>query len=172
VRKVDGTDMLNLGAHAHTVAAENAFVFVTDNGKGRGVKIGRVNAVAESYALDTVSPGNVLQFAFAVFRAGGAVTAMVGEKKLEDHFPMFTKPRSVCKDLHAGFRRSGAGSMDASPFILYHTDTAGAVNGQLRMVAEGGEVNSGFADYLQDIGFPLKRDGHFVYKHKFTLHLH
>ena len=55
--------------------------------------------------------------------------------------------------------------MHIAPLILHHAHPAGAVDGQLGVVAEGGHINAGLAHQLQNILFALDGDRDLVDEH-------
>ena len=76
---VDGADLLDIVAHAHAVAAEDALVGVAHNRRGAAVH-GKVAAVVfEAHFLDAEAAGQVLKLAFAGAQTGGAVAVMAGQ---------------------------------------------------------------------------------------------
>jgi hypothetical protein len=87
-----------------------------------------------------------LQFTFAVFGTGCAITAMVGKQQLQNHFPVFPQLFGICFDYKAFFGHSGTGGIEPPPFIFKHTHTAGAVCRQLGIIAKRRHFNSLFTD--------------------------
>ena len=148
VDEIDGAHMLDLAAHPDAVAAEDAFVHVADDGRRRVVD-GIIRPVVFKADMIQAEPaGQKLQLAFLVFLTDRAVPAVGGQKQFQDHLPVVVKLRCVGADHHFVLGRRGAGSDNVSSLILHHAHPACAVNGQIRIVAEGRDRNADFPDYL------------------------
>ena len=81
MRKIDRADGLHLVAHAHTVAAEDAFAHVFRNAE-RGIVLLRLRrGVRKAHAFDIKAHCKVLELTFAVVAACGAIPAVIGKQE-------------------------------------------------------------------------------------------
>ena len=168
VDEVDGSHMLDLVAHADAVAAEDALVHIPDNG-GRGVIDLIIGPVVLKTDIVKAEPaGQGLELAFLVLFTDGAVPAVGGQQKLQDHFPVVVQLGRIGADHHFILGRCGAGGDDISLVVLHHAHAAGAVNGKIRIVAEGGDVDPDVPDHLKDIFFVCELCAESVYDHIFS----
>jgi hypothetical protein len=56
---------------------------------------------------------------------------------------------------HTAFRRCGAGRENTASLHLHHAHAASAVDADFGMVAEGRQLNAGFAYHLKQVSFSL-----------------
>ena len=165
-RKVQIVDALHFVADAHAVAAENAFVVIHRDGGTGKIHLDMLARVVKADVVDAEADRHLLQAAGAVLFAGGAVAAMRGEQQLDDHTAVLEQTRRVGADMQAVPWLHGAGSLDlAGAFLLDHAHTARAVNRQVGVEAEVGDLHARFAADLQYIRF-------FVVFHADIIHIH
>jgi hypothetical protein len=62
---------------------------------------------------------------------------------------------SSSTEIRLGGHRAGA--LDAAAFDVHQAQPAGAVDAQLRVVAEGGQVDAGLADDLEQVALAVER---------------
>ena len=80
------------------------------------------------------------------------------QQQLQDHPPVLQQLGGVGADLHAVPGLHGAGRIQlAGLYVLHHAHTAGAVDRQLGIAAEGGDVDTGLADHRQHVFLPVER---------------
>ena len=169
--KAQIADALHLVADAHTVAAEDALVEVHRDGGTGEVHLDVLARIVEADVVDAEADRHLLQTAGAVLLAGGAVTAVRGEQQLDDHAAVLEQPRRVGADVQLVFRRHGAGRVDLSgALLLDHAHTARAVNGQIGMEAEVGDLNAGLAADLEHVGFVVIFHADVVHVHNALRH--
>ena len=169
--KAQIADALHLVADAHTVAAEDALVEVHRDGGAGEVHLDVLARIVEADVVDAEANRHLLQTAGAVLLAGGAVAAMRGEQQLDDHAAVLEQPRRVGADVQLVFRRHGAGRVDLSgALLLDHAHTARAVNGQIGMEAEVGNLNAGLAADLEHVGFVVIFHADVVHVHNALRH--
>ncbi len=114
VGEINRADILNLAAHTHAVAAENAFGRIAHDGSGRAVDL-RLRCIAgKADVCYAEALRKFLKTAFAAFFAGGAVTAVRGEQQLQYHSAVMVQLCGVGADRHAVLRRGGAGGNNAA----------------------------------------------------------
>lgn len=151
VGKGQNADPLKLRARPDTAAAQDALVGVADDG-GRGKVYGLdLPVIFKADIVDAQLVGQLLQLAPAVLVTGGAVPAVGGQQQLHDELAVLAQTLGMGVDHHAvpGFFR--AGGEEAASVVLHHAQTAGAENGQLRLVAQGRDLETGLANDGQNI---------------------
>ena len=151
VGEAQDTDALDLRADADTVAAEDALVGIADDGGGGEVHLHLLAVVVETDIVDAVLVGQLLQGALAVLVAGGAVAAVGGQQQLDDELAVLAQALGVGVDDHAVPGLLGAGGEAAAAVVLDGAQTAGAEDGELGLVAQGGDLDTGLADDGQQI---------------------
>ena len=73
--------------------------------------------------------------------------------------------RRIGFDLHFIARRRRAGCDYSAPFVFHHTHTARTVDGKLRIIAEGWQVDSRLPDHRENILFLVKLYNLTIYNH-------
>ena len=158
VGEVDRADALDFGADAHAVAAEHALVRVAD--ERRGGEVDRVVLLHgfEADVLDAELVGDALQGAVLVAGAGRAFAVVVGEQEFHADLAHVADLLGVRVDDHAGRGGGGAGRHDALAFDEDEAETACAVDAQFGVVAEGRDLDPGFADDFEEVALVGERD--------------
>ena len=118
-----------------------------------------VSAGREAHLVHAEAGAQVLQLALAVLDAGRAVAVVVGQQQLQHHLADVQQPRGVGLDLHAVGRRRRARAEHAAALVLDHAHPAGAVDAQLGVVAEGGQIDAGLAHHLQQVALAFDGTG-------------
>ena len=146
VGKAQHAHALNLAAHPHAVAAQNALVGVTDDGRG-----GIVNGLELFIVLKANLPhphlvGQILKDALAGLHAGGAVPAVSSQQQLHNQLAMAAQPLGVGINNHAVPGFLGAGGEALPPVVFHGTQAAGTEGTQLTVVAQSGHIDARLAD--------------------------
>jgi hypothetical protein len=143
-------------AGTHTPAAENTFIHIACEGGVAIIDSDRRLALPHSIEvllLDAQIPGDLLKLAVLVLGTGEAVTVMVGHDKLHSNTARMINRRRFSMDDHTIGSRSGTGSgHTAHPVYFHDTETAGAVRFEVFIIAEGGDIDTGFPRRLKDRG--------------------
>lgn len=163
--------MLGLVAHPDTVAAQDTLGGVPHNGPGGVVQGLLLLQGTEPDVPQTKAAGQLLKAALAALFTQGAVPAVGGEQQLQDHAAVLVELRGMGADAHTMLGRGGAGSHHAAPLVLHHAHPARAVDGEVGIIAEGGQLDSRLAHQSENIGFLVKFYPDPVNKH-ILRHLH
>ena len=156
--EVQRTDRLQLVTCTDTVAAQDTLVRIANN-RGRGVVQRTILfIVGEANRIHTHTVGQILQNAVAALEAGGTVAAVGSEQQLHDQFAVLAQTFGICVNDHAVSGFFGAGGKQTAAVILHRTQTAGAEDGQLRLITQRGDINTGLANNRQQILFIGKID--------------
>ncbi len=107
--------------------------------------------VLKADIVDAQLVGQLLQLASAVLVTGSAVPAVGGQQQLHDELAVLAQTLGMGVDHHAVPGLFRAGGEEAASVVLHHAQTAGAENGQLRLVAQGRNLETGLADDGQNI---------------------
>ena len=151
-------DALELVAGADTVAAEDALVGIADDGGGAGVHLVDLSGVGKADLGDAQTVGQHLQITFAALDAGGAVAAVGGQQQLQNQLAVALDAAGVGENHHAVPGLLGAGGKGPAAVILHGTQTAGAEGGNLGVIAQGGDIDTGVPNNAQHIFFIGKLD--------------
>ena len=138
---------------------------VDGNTGGAVVNIRLRRSIREAYTFNMEAACNILQLALFVIVAGCTVAAMVSQQQLQNHLAVFAQSLGIRADLHAGLRRSGAGSMQRPPLVLNHAHATGSVGGKLRMIAESRHFYADLADKGKKIFLAVYFNGNAVDGH-------
>ena len=145
--------VLHLLAHFSAAAALDALVGVEDERRRGLVEIAMDDFLRERNLADAEIGGDILKFATAGARALQAVLRVVREDKLENRAAHLDDIGIVSDDLHAfhGLGRAGteklrarhklAGLGAARNELTHHADAAACAGLEIRMVAEGGDLD-------------------------------
>ncbi len=142
--EVDGRDALDLLAHAHALAAEDALGRVAHDATGWTCpacsRSSRRRSGAGARPAPAASP---CSSQLAVAHAVEAVVGMVGQQQLDDRLARAHGARRVRLDLHPlGDREGAARHQVALALDLHHAHAAGAGGQQALHVAEGRHAGS------------------------------
>ncbi|MPM66221.1 hypothetical protein SDC9_113128 [bioreactor metagenome] len=162
VGKAQGAYRLELAAYPYTVAAENALTGVAEDSVGRKVQRQIFFRMLETHLGDTQAFGDLAQAAVAALGAGSAGLVVIGQHQLNNHFSHFADLLGVGAHHQAGFSRRGTGGNDPPSLNLHHAHAAGAVDADLGMVAESGQVDVGLAAQFQQVPLPFDGNGNMV----------
>ena len=164
--KVQNALSLQLLAHPHAVAAQDALVGVPEHRVAGVILLVPGLIVGETDMPHAKALGQLLQSAVAAFGTGSAGAVMGRQQQLQYHPPVPQQPGGVGPDLHAVPGLHGAGGVDLPGlYVLHDAHTARAVNGQVGVIAERGDVDTRLADDRQHValavkGHPLPVDDH------------
>jgi hypothetical protein len=101
----------------------------------------------------------ILKLAGRALWAGGAALVMVCQKQLHGNLSYLANLFRFGFNHHARRGDGGAGGDYPPAFHIHQTEPARAVHGQIGVVAEGGNIYPGLADYLKQV--PLALYGYF-----------
>ena len=146
VCKVDGVHRLHVVAHADAVTAEDALVRISNDGRRTEIQRVLFLGIFKADVPHSHAVRQRLQLALAALDAGGAVSAMRCQQKLQDELPILHQSRRIGVDDHSVSRRLGAGGEGLSSLIFHRAQTTGAVHGQLRMIAKCWYIDICFAN--------------------------
>ena len=99
-----------------------------------------------------------LQLTVRTSRARRALLIVIGEEKLDGNSADFADILGGGLDLQSGLRGRGARAHDSPALNLDKAEAAGAVDAEFGVVAEGGQIDLGFAKELEQV--PLAFNGH------------
>ena len=162
-------DVLNLGAHSHALAAEDALRGITDYGRGRVVNRLLAVVVCKADIGYIVALGVLLKLALAGLVAGGTLRAVACKQKLNYHLAVLAQLCGVRAHDHAVLGNYGACSLDAATLVFDNAKPAAAVYRQAFAVAEVGDINVILLSNFKDIASIFKFAANAVYNH--TLHI-
>ena len=153
----EGSDGLDIVAHAFAAAAEYALVHVPGDGRGEFLLPLREFPALEGHLCDVQAGDEGLKLAFPAFGAGEAVIGMVGQDQLGDRLAGPDDTHRVGAYDHVRSAPGGACRSEvAASLDLHHAEAAGSGTvlhaGTLEVqVAEGGDGYSdrfrGFQDH-------------------------
>lgn len=166
---VDSTDGLNLVAHPYTLAAEDALAGVAGDADGGIVPL-ILGGVGETYIGNAVTLCQLLELAAAALGAGWALNAVVCKQQLNDVPAILAEPCGVGVDDHTVTGLSGAGSVKTAALVLKHAQAACAVDGEVGVIAKGGHIDAGLADYLKNGLFAVELNTNTVDCHELLFH--
>ena len=148
-----------ISSHARTQSPQRMHLLGSRTSDG-DERVDRLRLVGrlEPHPLHAQPPREPLQFAGRALGAGGAALLVVGQDQLQGDLPHLADLFGVGADLQARLRRRRTTGHDAASFDVHQAQPAGAVDAQLRMVAEGGDVDAGLAGHVQEIALAV--DGH------------
>ena len=107
----------------------------------------------------TPSCGRVLQAAIRRAAAAGAFAVVIGQQQFNGQLAAFPQFGGVGFHLHAGTRWYGATGLDAHALDVHNAESAGAIDAQIRVVAEGGHIDARAANQLQQVAVIFDGDG-------------
>jgi hypothetical protein len=142
---------LDFIADSYTTSAEDAFVPIPLKKRGefirwKGDEIPGIEGVLHAVFID-----QVLQFTFALFFASWAGHGMVEQNELELNSPGLSDFRRMGENLHPVFSRGETGGQKLFfPFLLNHTEPAGAKGDEPSVIAERGNLDAGDLSRLKD----------------------
>ena len=169
IAEVDGVDVLDLIAHSHALAAEDALAGITDDA-GRGIINGQIAVIlAEAFHIHIVPVAVGPQFAGIAHIAGGAVGAVGTQQELENHLAEFLNLGGIGLNDQTCLGQHGAGGVDLSLVVFDDADAATAIDGQIFAIAEGRNVNAVIARHFQNIAFTVNGALNIIDDHHFRL---
>ena len=139
-----GVHGLHHAAGLHAAAADNTLILVPDHRLG-GVILGiALELQFKGVVPDAVLLDQGLKFTVLVADTVQAVLGMVGEDQFQDHSPGLQHLGAVRHDHHTTGNRGRAGGLQ-QPLALHLADADPAVglDGFVRVVAQGGQVDAG-----------------------------
>ena len=151
VCEIDRLDSLQLAAYADAVTTEDAFVRIPYNRRGAEIQRHLLLVVLEAHMHDTETLCQRLKIAVSAFFTGQTVSAVRRQQKLNDQLAVLAKPFRIGADHHSVPGLLGTGSKHSSPIILNHAQSARAKRRQLRVIAEGGDIDARFSDDCKKI---------------------
>ena len=152
-RVADGIDPLNCLAGVYTASAADALAHIPHNGR-----IAHLFGNWTKYRVKSVFPNaelfrQGLKLTFAVALTVETVLRMVGQKQFQngsagpaDAFGVGGNVTALIHNVVAG------GFQPAAPSILHHANAAESTDGQIRMMAERGNLNADFFGSLHNSG--------------------
>jgi len=150
VDEVNTGDTLDFVADAHTSSALNTFFGIPNNRFTGGIDWIMISLSDEPPTADTKRLGKHPKVAVSIAFAKEAVVGMVGEQQFDDGSSGIDNAVRLGFDLHASGNRKGTGRHETSlSFDFYDTDSASTGWCESFVVAEGGHINSGAAESVQ-----------------------
>ena len=141
-----------VAAGAHAAAAQHAAVHVVDE---QGVALVHLHALGAGthtgvVGADVLNEG--LQLAVAVLGAGGAVLGVTAQQQLQSQGAQLAQTLALGADDQTVLGLQQAGLGDALLTVhFHHAQTAGAVLGQVGVMAQVGDVNTGVQSAVQNV---------------------
>ena len=93
---------------------------------------------------------------------------MGSQKQFQNHPPVVLKAGGIGPNDHPILGRGGAGGDQVAALILHHAHPAGAIDGQIGIITEGGNMDSYAVDDLEDVFFLVKVCPYAVNYHIFS----
>jgi len=142
----EGPDVHAFAAHARAAVAENAARAIVEDGRRPLLLVAMMLGLDVVAFAGAVLECHVLQFALAAGVADRAVEGMVAEEQFDGSFARLRDlGRLGDKDLAFG-DGGGAGGLQLGNFFLaHHAHAAGGLQGEAGIVAEGRDLDAGFA---------------------------
>ena len=151
MRKSESAYALQFAADTHTVAAENTFVRIADNGRRTEVQRAFLPVILEADFRHTEAKRQRLQITVTALDTGGTVSAVSCQKQFNDHLPVFFQFSGIGEDLHTVSWLLRAGCKHPSSAVLHRTQATGTERGELRVITKCRNVDASFTDNRQDI---------------------
>ena len=145
---------LHITADTNAASAENAFFLIAYQRRIAVINSTRsCFATLEAQLTHAQISGNFLQLAVAVLLTAQAILRVIGQKQLQHCFACFTYLGGISFYYHTLAYRIYAGSnQSARTAGFYHTQAAGTLRTQVRMIAQCRNINTCAACSLQDTG--------------------
>ena len=145
---------LHITADTNAASAENAFFLIAYQRRIAVINSTRsCFASFEAQLTHAQISGNFLQLAVAVFLTAQAVLRVIGQKQLQYCFTCFAYLGGISFYYHTLAYRVYAGSNQSTRTAgLYHTQAAGTLRTQVRVIAQRRNINTRAACSLQNAG--------------------
>ena len=164
--EIDRADRLDLLAGPNTIAAQNALVRVPYQRRRRVIHGQIPIGPSKPHLVDPQSPAEILQLAGSALRARRAGLGMIRQQQLQRDLPQFTDLFGVSAHHHPRLGPDRATGDNSSALDFHQAQAAGAVDAQVGMVAECGNIDPRITSGFQQAALAVDRNNSLVDRYR------